>query len=219
MRIDPSKSSISKSEKSEKAGKSGASRAGGKARSAPRQAGGGSSELTPLNLAIAAHEDSEGALTQLTKEAPLAQDDPALERIRRIGGRIAQEAGLICRFELLRSDRVNAYAIGTLVALTQGAYRLAQNDHALAGLLAHEIAHLLLDRRKGAAAIAACRVGRGDGEFQADQLAVQLATQAGFHPHGLPYFLQAFDQLMRQNPKAFQAYTHPPASERIKRLL
>ncbi|HBN10253.1 MAG TPA: hypothetical protein DD435_16985 [Cyanobacteria bacterium UBA8530] len=138
-------------------------------------------------------------------------EDPFLSRIRSIGNKISLALPLSppCRFELLQSDRVNAYALpGNLVALTLGAVRLAGDDAGIAGLLGHEIAHLLLrHRRRGSAQ-----------EFEADRVGRQLAVEAGFDRDGLKNFLEGFDRLLSASPDALRSFSHPPTRQRLEKL-
>jgi predicted Zn-dependent protease len=122
---------------------------------------------------------------------------------------------------VIRSDDVNAFAApGGYVFVTLGLYRLLQNEADLAGVLGHEVGHVirkhhlkLLQQSKlvdlGGKALSkqaggndkvqqligsgAEIVARGldkDAEFEADRIGVVLATRAGYDAYGLPAVLQ-----------------------------
>lgn len=120
-------------------------------------------------------------------------------------------------FVVLDTDGVNAFAApGGFVHITRGALALIHNEAELAGVIAHEIGHVMarhtiraIQKAKveGALAKAATRsafleqVGnrlyqitlensfdRGD-EMEADHVAVALANETGYQPSGLSAFL------------------------------
>jgi predicted Zn-dependent protease len=132
-------------------------------------------------------------------------DSRAIDRIETIGTSLAPRQRDL-RFGLDTSPRINAYARGRTVLVTKGAYLLAGNDDVLAGLLAHEVAHLLLGMRGP------------QSEFEADRLGVKLAAEAGFHPQGLRRFLVAFAQILLAHPEAAPASALAILRERIQRL-
>jgi membrane-associated protease RseP (regulator of RpoE activity) len=65
--------------------------------------------------------------------------------LRRNGLRVQASVDpvLVCDFPVVvdNSDRVNAYADGVSVKITRGMLRFAENDHELAVVLGHELAH------------------------------------------------------------------------------
>lgn len=109
-------------------------------------------------------------------------------------------------FELLDSRHINAYARGRVISMTMGAFLLARDDDAIAGLLGHEIAHLMLGKRGP------------ESEFEADKLGVKLAADAGFHPQGLRRFLKAFAQILADFPEAAPHAAQGILKARIDRL-
>lgn len=79
--------------------------------------------------------------------APLV-DDPDLQRyVNDVGFWIASRSkrpGLPWRFGVIQSDGINAFAApGGHVVITLGLYSLLENEAQLAGVLAHEIAHIV----------------------------------------------------------------------------
>ncbi len=79
--------------------------------------------------------------------APLV-DDPGLQRyVNDVGYWIASQSKrkkLPWRFGVIQSDGINAFAApGGYVVITLGLYNLLENEAQLAGILAHEIAHVV----------------------------------------------------------------------------
>jgi predicted Zn-dependent protease len=78
--------------------------------------------------------------------APLVKN-PALQKyVNQVGRWVASQserANLHWRFGVIESEDINAFAApGGYVLLTQGLYRKLENEAQLAGVLAHEIAHI-----------------------------------------------------------------------------
>jgi predicted Zn-dependent protease len=124
-------------------------------------------------------------------------------------------------FGVIESNDINAFAApGGYIFITLGLYRLLQNEADLAGVLGHEIGHVIrkhhlkiLQQSKlleaGSQALTSS-VGNNDAvqkligsgaeivsrsldknaEFEADSIGVVLATRAGYDAYGLPSVLQ-----------------------------
>lgn len=103
----------------------------------------------------------------------LWRDAAATRRVNTIGrclGRYALRQDLEWRFGLLASNEVNAFsAPGGRIFITRGLYRLAAGDDELAGILAHEIAHI--DRRHALRIIARGELLSGVSSLVADRSA------------------------------------------------
>ncbi len=156
--------------------------------------------------------------------APLV-NNPALQGyVNRVGRWVAstsERPDLKWTFGVIESNDVNAFAApGGYVFLTRGLYRLLRDESELAGVLGHEIAHVvrkhhlkllqksqaidvgsnLLKKQIGDQKIAKTLIGSGaeilargldkDAEFEADRMGVVLAARAGYEPFGLPAVLQ-----------------------------
>jgi len=79
--------------------------------------------------------------------APLV-NDPALQAyVNRVGRWVASQserADLPWRFGVIESEAINAFAApGGYIVLTKGLYRKLENEAQLAGVLAHEIGHVV----------------------------------------------------------------------------
>lgn len=175
------------------------------------------------------------------------------EYVNRIGGELADAAGtpgVSYRFHILQSDVVNAFSLpGGYIYVTRGLMTLANSEAQLAAVLAHEIAHV--DRRhairryereqvsqrgssgsifngesRGSAEQKALSAYAQQQEFEADEVALRLLEDTGYHPLSLSRFLLRLQSEQRlRNRIAFrseeaQQYdiysTHPPTTARIR---
>lgn len=99
-------------------------------------------------------ELGEGIAANLLGAAPLV-DDPELQRyVNRVGRWLAlqtERPDLPWRFGVMASDNVNAFALpGGIVLITQGLYDRLRDESELAGVLAHEISHVVAKHQVGA---------------------------------------------------------------------
>ncbi len=153
------------------------------------------------------------------------------------------------RFAVLDSGAVNAFSTASgAIFVTRGLLALGESDCEVAGVLGHEIGHVvagdqarrrrfdgLRDALNGAFAGFAAWAGiaahpktglefSGRQEFDADAFAVRIEAAAGFDPHGLAKILSAIDRAAasgKNEAEASVAYgdTHPLLSERVDRAL
>lgn len=156
--------------------------------------------------------------------APLVNNPRLQSYVNRVGRWVAstsERPDLKWTFGVIESNDLNAFAApGGYVFLTSGLYRLLRDEAELAGLLGHEIGHVvkkhhlrvlqksqaiaagsdLLKKQTGDKAVAKTLIGSGaeimargldkDAEFEADRIGVVLATRAGYDAFGLPAVLQ-----------------------------
>lgn len=116
----------------------------------------------------------------------------ATQRVNLVGrtlARFAKRDGLDWRFAVLNSDGVNAFsAPNGRVFITKGLYKLLTSDDELAGVLAHEIAHV--DLRHAAKIIAGKQ-----GEKVGGQIAGEMLSDAAGKKFGdLPLVDQVVEQ-------------------------
>jgi predicted Zn-dependent protease len=156
--------------------------------------------------------------------APLVKDRALQHYINDVGRWIAGQSerpDLPWHFGVIQSDDINAFAIpGGYVYVTRGLYRLLASEADLAGVLGHEIGHVvrkhhlkllqqsrlvnlggeLLSKQAGENQQIRDLIGSGaevvarsldqQSEFEADRMGVVLAARAGYDPFGLPEVLQ-----------------------------
>ena len=127
------------------------------------------------------------AYQQILKENKLSTDQTQIERVRRVGKRIADASGrtdLQWEFNVIQDDTPNAFALpGGKVGVNTGLFKVAKNDDQLAAVMAHEIGHAIA--RHGAERISqqmAVQTGlaglglAGNDTSQYAQLAAMAAT-------------------------------------------
>ncbi|GAB4127685.1 MAG: hypothetical protein Fur0040_10590 [Sideroxydans sp.] len=156
--------------------------------------------------------------------APLVRDAKLQRYVNLVGRWVASQGerpDLPWHFGVIQSEDVNAFAApGGYIFLTLGLYRTLQNEADLAGVLGHEIAHVIrqhhlkvlqqsrlveagsqaLARQAGGSPAAQKLIGSGaeivargldkEAEFEADRMGVVLAVRAGYDAYGLPGVLQ-----------------------------
>jgi beta-barrel assembly-enhancing protease len=180
-------------------------------------------------------------------------DDEALTRyVNLVGLAVAQQsprAGEITfRFGVLDSDEVNAFAApGGYILVTRGALAVLSSESELAGVLAHEIAHVdekhildgirnadmlrgvteeaqlggaVLDRiNEFGSSLLFTGLERGD-ELESDSLAILYAVATGYRPDGLLRFLLAIEEEQGAEPGRLRELraSHPPAGDRIEAI-
>jgi predicted Zn-dependent protease len=85
---------------------------------------------------------------QLLAEFGGSHDAPEAAYVARIGETLADAAGLggQCKFTLVNSDVVNAFAVpGCYIYLTRGLMSVVNSEAELASVLAHEVGHIVAD--------------------------------------------------------------------------
>lgn len=179
--------------------------------------------------------------------------DPAVHKYVSLVGmtlaKASERPDLPWTFIVLDTDGVNAFASpGGFVHITRGALGLAQNEAELAGVLGHEIGHVVRKHtinalRKNAAvklgtAAASDRAGflssvgnavydhvlenaydRGD-ELDADRLGVELSQKAGYQATALSAFLKRLDDRNKDQAEKNGLFaSHPETRERIDKIV
>lgn len=193
------------------------------------------------------------AISQNIRNLYGVQQDAAATRYVTLVGRVLAEKssrpGLDWQFIVLDSDSTNAFAApGGYIHITRGALALMKSEAELAGVLAHEIAHVTekhtikgLQKMKGIkladdqttltgnsqvfqaiADKATEAVLQGFGraeELESDEVGVQLAAQCRYAPTGLSDFLQALrERYAQRQHRAGLFASHPEMSERLDKL-
>jgi len=188
-------------------------------------------------------------VSQKVRERFGVVQDPALHKYVSLVGttlaKLTERPDLPWTFIVLDTDGVNAFASpGGYVHITRGALGLIENEAELAGVLGHEIGHVVRKHtinalRKnsavqlGASAAAErsallASVGnavystvlenaydRGD-ELDADRLGVELSAKAGYNANGLGLFLTRLDDRNKDQPERNGLFaSHPDTKERI----
>lgn len=200
--------------------------------------------------------------------APLHRDAGLQRYVNRLGRWLAYNSDrndLPWAFGVIDTETINAFAMpGGYVIVSSGLLKRLATESELAGVLAHEIAHVV--KRHQVAAIqssqrsevftsitkelAAEQIARRGGgyaaqqvktwasnaaqelirdgfflrpldrsmEYEADDLAIAIATRAGYEPYGLVATLQMLAQHKGEADGASVFSTHPPAADRIAEI-
>ena len=184
--------------------------------------------------------------------APLVNDAALQTYVNRVGRWVAaqsERAELPWRFAVIDTPSINAFAApGGYVLVTRGLYDILDNEAQLAGVLAHEIGHVVrrhhvtvlqksaalsagaqLAQRDNRSALINNMIGTGaevfargldkSAEYEADAIGVVLAARAGYNPFGL---IDVLHKLAARGAAdgslALLFKTHPPPGERLGQL-
>ena len=164
---------------------------------------------------------------RIEHELPFTADEALQQRVRAIGERIAavcDRRELVYTFAVVHDDEVNAFSLpGGYVFVNDGLVNKTATDDELAGVIAHEVAHIaarhavkryesslglqLLQLATIAARQPAAARGLTVGaraaqlayarqeELEADRLGVKYVKAAGFDPKGVLTFLETLHEL------------------------
>lgn len=188
---------------------------------------------------------------ELEKQVGVYDSDTMVRYVDNVGSRVAvysQRPDLDYQFGVLDIFQVNALALpGGYVYVTRGLIKELGTEAELAGVLAHEIAHVAayhsVKRQQwsvlsmiSAAAVATQTGGRGLGESlmaqqtlvrgytraseaEADRLGLRYTARAGYDPQGLVGFLRTLQELHGEIPQRDILFmrTHPFLADRIRR--
>lgn len=184
--------------------------------------------------------------------APLVNDSELQAYVNRVGRWLALQTDrpdLPWRFGVLDTPSINAFAApGGYVLITRGLYEMLGNEAQLAGVLGHEIGHIIQRHhitvmRKSAALSAGAQLAQRDdrnlmvnnligsgaevmargldksAEFEADAIGVVLAARAGYSPYGLVEVLHTMAARSAGDASlALLFKTHPQPAERLTQL-
>lgn len=179
--------------------------------------------------------------------APLVKDDKLQKYVNRIGTWVATQSerpDLPWHFGVIQSDDLNAFAApGGYIFVTLGLYRTFQSEADLAGVLGHEVGHVIrqhhlkilqqsklvdagskaLSRSVGGNDKVQQLIGSGaeivargldkDAEFEADRIGVVLATRAGYDSYGLPGVLQQIGHASKEDNRVALLFKTHPLPE------
>lgn len=182
----------------------------------------------------------------------LVDDANVQAYVNRVGRWIASQSerpDLPWRFGVANAANVNAMAMpGGIILITRGLYDLLDNEAQLAGVLGHEIGHVIkrhhvsvMQKQRlvsGAANLAAARAGNNQlsrmvldtfkdmftkgldqsAEFEADAVGVILAARSGYNAFGLVEVLHKLNANRNDDGVAFLFKTHPSAADRLEKL-
>lgn len=95
----------------------------------------------------ALQQQADAAWAQTLRTQPISRDAALNERVRRVGGRIVEAAGLSGRgweYAVFVSDKPNAFVLPSgKIGVTTSLLSLVRNDDQLAAVLGHEVGHVV----------------------------------------------------------------------------
>ncbi|MEX2282769.1 MAG: M48 family metalloprotease [Gemmatimonadota bacterium] len=194
-------------------------------------------------------EIGRGIAATVAGRYPVSGDSALTEYVNLVGLAVAGDAprpDIAYRFAVLETPDVNAFAApGGYIFITKGALALIENEAELAGVLAHEVAHVnrkhvieqirkadVLGEVKDQSGITGEKldlvVGQGtsvlftglsrEDEAASDSLAVVYAANVGYDPGGLAAFVTRLSQRPNSAPMLELLSTHPAPAERAVRI-
>lgn len=184
--------------------------------------------------------------------APLVNDPELQTYVNRVGRWVASQTDrpdLPWTFGVIDTSSLNAFAApGGYVLITRGLYEILDNEAQLAGVIGHEVAHIMRRHhinvmQKSAALSAGAKllqrdnrglfinnlIGEGatvfsrgldkSAEYEADEIGVILAARAGYNPYGLVDVLQKLAARGTEDESLALLYkTHPQPTDRLTSL-
>lgn len=195
----------------------------------PQASGGGGIDVGSVRGLFGFSQEEEIAIGRqaagnLLGAAPLVKDATLQKYVNNVGRWVANQSerpDLRWHFGVIDSNDINAFAApGGYIFVTKGLYRLLRTESELAGVLAHEIGHVverhhlkilqqsqwldlsgkLLSGAAGENQVIKNLIGNGaeifarsldkNAEYEADRMAMALAARAGYDAFGLPAVLQ-----------------------------
>lgn len=139
-------------------------------------------------------QQSNAAWAEAIRTQPLSRDQSQAARVRRVGERIVQAAGLTDRswdYAVFVNDAPNAFVLPSgQIGVTTALLQLVRNDDQLATVIGHEVAHVVArhaaERASSTAlaqvGVAAVQGAAGDYGQQAGGLASIFAQYGGLLP-------------------------------------
>ncbi len=169
---------------------------------------------------------------RILDETPLVTDETLQEKVRTIGQRlvaVCDRKELVYQFAVVKAEQVNAFSLpGGYVFIHDALIQHTDNDDELAGVIAHEIAHITARHavkryesglgmqlvQLASLAIRQPQVLQGtsialqatrlayarEEELEADRLGVRYMKAAGFDPTAMLAFLEKLHDLNREEP-------------------
>lgn len=183
---------------------------------------------------------------------PISKDEILKSYVNQVGQKIAKISDrpeLKYHFSVIDTPIVNAFACpGGFIYIYTGLLNIMDNEAQLAGVLAHEISHIVarhgikrLQKVLGLQILLSIALGESsqltqnaisagvaivlqgysrENEFEADEFGTYYMTNSGYNPEGMVQLLEKLKKLSKSEPKFFEKLlaSHPPTDQRIKKV-
>lgn len=186
----------------------------------------------PISLASTASDGSRSRATVALAQVILAEEMAKGAVTLRVSGavgvhevRFTADSGCASEVELVTSGKINAWADGQRIGVSDGIVAHCASDDDLALVIAHELAHNLLHHSERLAAVGSTGTRLGltgtglaewrEAEEEADRLGVRLASAAAYDMSNARSFLTA---LLDADSPGSAAGTHPASTRRLALL-
>ncbi len=182
----------------------------------------------------------ESVAKQAKKQMNLVKDEAVVKYVDEIGQKLAKVAGrneFKYEFFVMPQEDLNAFALpGGKIFLNAGAIAKTNSEAELAGLIGHELSHVVLSHgfqlvtQGNLIANVTQYIPYGgtigqlfalsysrDMERQADTLGTRLITATGYAADGLRNLMVTLDKQQKFNPPSWLS-SHPGGDERVRSL-
>ncbi|MGB2696878.1 MAG: M48 family metallopeptidase [Candidatus Zixiibacteriota bacterium] len=189
---------------------------------------------------------------QVDTTNPISDDSVIIAYVDEVGQKIAQisdRADLTYHFSVIDTPVVNAFACpGGFIYVYTGLLKTMDNEAQLAGVLAHEISHVVarhgvkrLQQILGLQVLLSIALGESseltqqavstgvgvliqgysrDNEFESDEYGTLYMQKAGYNPEGMVQLLGKLMEMSQHEPGFLEEImaTHPPTKDRIQKV-
>lgn len=174
------------------------------------------------------------------------RDAQMVERIGRQMASVSGRPGLPWQFRVVEDKSLNAFSLPGYVYVNTGLLDATRNDRdALAGVIAHEVAHvdarhskkqmekgalagllgslIVRDKKQAgwfniAGGLVMMKFSRDD-EYDADSRAVRYLQRTGYDPRGMVRFFRKLEKMEGKGSKNLTFFrTHPNSGDRVSRI-
>lgn len=184
-------------------------------------------------------------LAQTRAQSRVIESGPAVDAVTHIGARLTAGSRYQYRWVVVQNNEINAFAApGGVVVVYSGLIKQTARPEELAGVLAHEVAHVELRhslqgliKKAGFSILLSFAMGdwsgtaiggaistltemkfSRDAETQADEEGLRRLVKANISPQGMPEFFAKLAKKESVGADLSMLSTHPASQERMKRL-
>lgn len=184
-------------------------------------------------------------LAQTRAQGRVVESGPAVDAVRHIGAKLTGGSRYQYRWLIVQSNEVNAFAApGGVIVVHSGLIKQTGRPEELAGVLAHEVAHVELRhslqgliKKAGFSILLSFLMGdwsgtalggsiatltemkfSRDAETEADEEGLRRLVATRISPQGMPEFFAKLAKKENGGPDLSMLSTHPASQERMTKL-